>query len=68
MFFLILTLSTLNLITTVFQIIICSDEVRTLILFLAMLCVACASDSNVTTINGTVWTVPSENLACVAYS
>lgn len=28
-----------------------------LIYFLAVPCVACASDSNVTAINGTIWTV-----------
>lgn len=67
MFFLILTLSTLNLTTTIFKIIICFDEVRTLIsftYFLAVPCVACASDSNVTAINGTIWTV-SENVVCM---
>lgn len=35
-----------------------------LIYFLAVPCAAWASDSNVTTINGTIWTV-SENLACM---
>lgn len=52
--------------TTIFKIIICFDEVRTLISFTYFLAVhvcGIASD-NVTAINGTIWTV-SENVACM---